>query len=145
MAPSTLDCLSGRVVHGVKPGPTPYLTTKEEKELAEYLVLSAKVGYDNESALVSNDCSTFVTGPEKTGLIYTKYTYSYYGVYLFFCVCYPNSVSFIEFFRILCIYDELCLKILFCSDEILHFKDRNLGQILRVDKTCFLRPGHIYS
>ena len=83
-----------------------------------------------------------MTGPEKTGLIYTKYTYSYYGAYLFFCVCYPNSVSFIEFLRILCIYDELCVKILFCQDEILHFKDRNLGQILRVDKTCFLRPGH---
>ena len=44
----------------------------------------------------------------------------------------------------MCIYDELCVKILFCHDEILHFKDRNLGQILRVDKTCFLRPSHIY-
>ena len=87
----------------------------------------------------------YVTGPEKTGLIYTKYTYSYYGAYLFFCVCYPNSVSFIEFLRILCIYDERCVKILFCHDEILHFKDPNLGQILRVDKTCFLRPGHIYT
>ena len=86
-----------------------------------------------------------MTGPEKTGLIYTKYTYLYYGAYLFFCVCYPHSVSFIEFLRILCIYGELCVKILFCHDEILHFKDRNLGQILHVDKTCFLRPGHIYS
>ena len=86
-----------------------------------------------------------VTGPEKTGLIYTKYTYSYYGANLFFCVCYPNSVNFIEFLRILCIYDELCVKILFCHDEILHFKDRNLGQILHVNKTCFLRPGHKYN
>ena len=24
----------------------------------------------------------------------------------------------------------------------MHFKNQNLGQILRVDKTCFLRPGH---
>ena len=47
--------------------------------------------------------------PEKTGLIYTKYTYSYYGAYLFFCVSYPDSV----FLRILCIYDELSIKILF--------------------------------
>ena len=46
-----------------------------------------------------NAC-TYVTGPEKTGLIYTKYTYLYYGAYLFFRVCYPNSVSFIEFLRI---------------------------------------------
>ena len=56
----------------------------------------------------------FVTGPEKTGLIYTKYTYSYYGAYLFFCVCYANSVSFIEFLRILCLYQEICVKMLCC-------------------------------
>ena len=52
----------------------------------------------------------YVTGTEKTGLIYTKYTFSYYGAYLFFCVCYPNSVSFIEFLRILCLYQEICVK-----------------------------------
>ena len=40
-------------------------------------------------------------------------------------------------------YYEICVKMLCCQDEILHFKDQNLGQILRVDKTCFLRPGHI--
>ena len=51
-----------------------------------------------------------VTEPEKTGLIYTKYTYSYYGAYLFFRVCYPNSVSFIKFLRILCLYQEICVK-----------------------------------
>ena len=32
-----------------------------------------------------------------------------------------------------------------CYDEILHLKYRNLGQILHVDKTCFLWPGHIYE
>ena len=85
-----------------------------------------------------------MTGPEKTGLIYTKYTYLYYGAYLYFRVCYPNSVSFIEFLRILCMYDEICVKMLCSQDEIWHFKDRNLGQILHVDKTCFLRPGHIF-
>ena len=47
--------------------------------------------------------SVYVTGPEKTGLIYTKYTHPYYGIYLFFCVCYPNSVSFIEILKIVCI------------------------------------------
>ena len=85
----------------------------------------------------------YVTGPEKTGLIYTKYTYSKYGTYLFFCVCYPISVSCIEFLRILCIYDEVCVKMVCCQVEILHLKDWNLSQILRVDKTCFLRPSHI--
>ena len=56
--------------------------------------------------------NTYVTGPEKTGLIYTKYIYSYYGTYLLFFECYPISVSCIEFLRILCIYDEICVKML---------------------------------
>ena len=41
------------------------------------------------------DC-TYMTRPENTSLIYTKYTCSYYGIYLFFCVCYTKSVNFIE-------------------------------------------------
>ena len=55
--------------------------------------------------------SVYVTGPEKTGLIYTKYTHPYYGIYLFFCVCYLNSVSFIEILRIVWIYSEIFVKI----------------------------------
>ena len=54
--------------------------------------------------------SVYATGPEKTDLIYTKYTYSYYDAYLSFHVCYPISVSCIEFLRILCICDEICVK-----------------------------------
>ena len=65
----------------------------------------------------------YVTGPEKTGLIYTKYTYLYYGTYLLSCVRYPISVSCIGFFRIVCIYDEVCVKMLCCEVEILHLKD----------------------
>ena len=43
---STLkDRLSGRVTHGRKPGHKPYTTEQEEKELTDYLVLAAKVGY----------------------------------------------------------------------------------------------------
>ena len=43
---STLkDRLSGRVVHGTNPGPRPYLSKREEDELANYLVQTAKVGY----------------------------------------------------------------------------------------------------
>ena len=55
--------------------------------------------------------TTYVTGPEKTGLIYTKYTHPYYGIYLFFCVCYLNFVSFIEILRIFCIYGEISVRI----------------------------------
>ena len=49
--------------------------------------------------------------------IYTKYTYSYYST---FCVCYPISVGFIEFLRILY---EICVKMLRCQVEILHLKN----------------------
>ena len=43
---STLkDGLSGRMVHGQKPGPKPYLNKQEERELTDHLVLAAKVGY----------------------------------------------------------------------------------------------------
>ena len=39
------DRISGRVQHGKKPGPAPYLTLNEEKELVEYLLGSAELGY----------------------------------------------------------------------------------------------------
>ena len=60
----------------------------------------------------------YVTGPEKTGLIYIKYTYVYYGVYLLLYKSYPDSVSFIEFLRIFCMYDEICVGILCNKNEL---------------------------
>ena len=43
---STLyDRVRGKVVHGVKPGPEPYLSQTEEKELGSYLKHCAKIGY----------------------------------------------------------------------------------------------------
>ena len=43
--PSTLkDRISGRVKHGTKSGPTPYLTDAEEKELVDFLKQSAAMG-----------------------------------------------------------------------------------------------------
>ena len=40
-----LDRTSCRVIHGVKPGPKPYLSPSEEKELGTFLKECAKVGY----------------------------------------------------------------------------------------------------
>ena len=42
---SLRDRLSGRVIHGINPGPRPYLTLNEESELADFLVDAAKIGY----------------------------------------------------------------------------------------------------
>ena len=39
------DRLSGRVKHGKKSGPEPYLTTEEEAELAEFLKQCARMGH----------------------------------------------------------------------------------------------------
>ena len=39
------DRISGRVTHGTKPGPKPYLTQEEEKELGSFLKSCAEVGY----------------------------------------------------------------------------------------------------
>ena len=40
-----LDRISGRVVHGTKPGPKPYLTMEEESELATFLIEVCKMGH----------------------------------------------------------------------------------------------------
>ena len=87
----------------------------------------------------------FVTGPGKTGLIYTKYTCLYYGTYLLFCMRYPKSVNFIEFLMDFCIYDDIFNIIQITNKKLLHFKLSKSGQILRVDKTCFPRPSHILT
>ena len=44
--PTTLkDRLSGRVKHGTKLGPKPYLSLEEEEELAHFLANCSKMGY----------------------------------------------------------------------------------------------------
>jgi len=43
--PTLGDRISGRVAHGVKPGPQPYLTKEEESEFAKFLVETVKADY----------------------------------------------------------------------------------------------------
>ena len=58
-------------------------------------------------------CIIFVTKSAKKSLICTKYTYSFYHIYLFFCVGYTISVSFIKFLRKFGVYDEIFDKLLY--------------------------------
>ena len=52
---STLkDQLNSRVEHGKNLGPTPYLTSKEEKELSDHLILAAQSGYGKTRRDVMN-------------------------------------------------------------------------------------------
>ena len=52
---STLhDRVSGKVVHGVNPGPKPWLSRGEEKELGSYLKHCAKMGYGKHFFVLLN-------------------------------------------------------------------------------------------
>ena len=101
-----------------------------------------KRGMDRQNQQLAR---TYVTGPGKTGIIYTKYTCLYYDTYLLFCLCHPQSVNFIEFLMDFRMYDSIkFLDMIQITDKkLLHFKLSRSGQILHVDKTCFPRPGHI--
>ena len=44
----------------------------------------------------------------------------------------------------LCMYDDILNAIRIADKKLFHFKPSKSGQILRVDKTCFPKPGHIY-
>ena len=69
-----------------------------------------------EQRLINAYTFVFVTQSDKTSLIARKYTHVYNYIYLLFCVCYSNSVSFIELLRSFCIHGEACAKIL-CSEK----------------------------
>ena len=86
----------------------------------------------------------FVTQSDKTSLIAQKYTHVYNYIYLLFCVCYSNSVSFIELLRSFCIHGEACAKILCSEKELLSLKGSKLTQNFYGNKTGFVRPGHIF-
>ena len=59
--PSTLkDRLSRQVKHGTKPGPAPYLSLVEEKELADHLIVSAQSGYGKTRKDVMNIVDRYV-------------------------------------------------------------------------------------
>ena len=57
------DRVSGRVTHGSQPGRKPYLTNAEEKELHEYLIVCASIGYPKTRDDVIG------IGPSKTNLV----------------------------------------------------------------------------
>ena len=43
-----------------------------------------------------------------------------------------------------CVYDDILDMIQITDKKLLHFKLLKSGQILRVHKTCFPRPSHIW-
>ena len=48
------DRVNGKVVHGTNPGPKPFLSSAEEKELSNFLLDVAKAGYGKSRKQVRN-------------------------------------------------------------------------------------------
>ena len=64
--PTTLkDRIAGRVVHGSKSGPKPYLTHEEKLELVKFLINCSKMGYGKTRGECLNIVEAIV---EKKGL-----------------------------------------------------------------------------
>ena len=66
-------------------------------------------------------------------------------MYLLFCMCYSNAVTFIEFLMDFCTYTDISDTIQIMGKKLLHFKLSKSGQIICVDKTGCPRPSHIFS
>ena len=94
--------------------------------------------------LVLSDQVTYVSWSDKTSLITIKYTHAYNGIYLLFCKCYSNSVSFIELLRIFASYvhGEVCAKIVF-RKKVIKLKRLKITSNFYGNKTGFVRSGHI--
>ena len=84
-----------------------------------------------------------MTWSDKTSLFAQKYTHAYNGVYLLFCRCYSNSVSFIELLRMFASY-MVKFELKYCvQNDLLNLKDSKLTQNFYGNKTSFVRSGHI--
>ena len=86
----------------------------------------------------------YVTQHEKTGLMYTKYTYSCYSKYLPYCIRFSKSVTCMRFLINSCINGKNCVRFLCLHKKLFNFEIQKCGQILCAHKTHFLMPGHIY-
>ena len=52
------DRVNGKVIHGTKPGPKPYLSTSEETELSQFLIDVAEAGYEKtRSQVLDHHCA----------------------------------------------------------------------------------------
>ena len=71
------DRVTGRIPHGKKPGPDPYLTTEEETELRDFLIETSDYGYGRTrrevKKIVYDTCKLKEEAKQKRYLGVTKY------------------------------------------------------------------------
>ena len=80
--PSTLkDRLSGRVVHGSKPGPKPYLSAPEEQELAGHLIDATNIGYGKTHGKVLTIVKRHVESKEDVSLKASRVTHGWWQTF----------------------------------------------------------------
>ena len=68
----------------------------------------------------------YVTRHEKTGLMYTKYTSSYYGLYLLYCSTYQSSVNCYRFAMKCYINGDNFIRLLFLLIKLFKFESKNV-------------------
>ena len=73
-----------------------YVTLCAGESKGKFVLLLQSSAYIIATFLAMLHQNAYMTGPEKTDLIYIKYTYSYYSAYLSLHSLYLNSVSFTE-------------------------------------------------
>ena len=86
-----------------------------------------------------------MTGPGKTGLIYTKYNFVHIMAPISCSVCAIQNLLVVlnsSWISAYTVYDDNLDTILITDKTLLHSKPLKSGQISHVDKTGFLRPGH---
>ena len=59
------DRMSGRIMHGSKIGPKPYLSDEEEKELVEFICTCSKMGYGKMRKVVLSIVRAAVSAKRK--------------------------------------------------------------------------------
>ena len=89
-------------------------------------------------------CNINVTRHEKTGLMYTKYTSSYYESYLLYCSTYLSSVNSTRFAMKCYINGDNFIRLLCLLMKLFKFEIQKCAQILCAHKPYFLMPGHKY-
>ena len=97
--------------------------------------------------ILLNPKATYVTQSDKTSLIARKYAHVLYNyIYLLFCVCYSNSVRFIELLRSFCIHGEACAKISCSEKRVIKLERLKINSKLlwqRLGQICKISCGKV--
>ena len=84
----------------------------------------------------------YVTRHEKTGLMYTKYTYSYYSTHLLYCIRFAKSI---RHFLLEAVNDENCVHV-YTRSYLINFETTFLYIcILAVSWPCWVTYTYMHK